>query len=94
MVKYNKEPIPDKKIRQNIELPANNPEFKYFKECVNGECEKAITDLYGKFSPLSSPISTQTLPSSFDERFKVTLPPIIRLSFVFWVKESHSIMKG
>ena len=58
---------------QNLELPANYSYFKSFNAYVNGGFDKAITGLYGKFSPLSSPILTQAVLSYFSERFKVTL---------------------
>ena len=74
VVKYKKEPISNKNIWYHLELPANDADFKSSQAYVNGECEKAITDLYGNFSPLSSPIFTQALLSSFADQFKVTFP--------------------
>ena len=74
MVKYKKEPISNKNIWYHLELPANDADFKSSQAYVNGECEKAITDLYGNFSPLSSPIFTQALLSSFADQYKVTFP--------------------
>ena len=74
MVKYKKEPISDKNMGQHLDLLSNNSDFKYFNSYVNGECQKAIGDMYGKFLLLSSPILTQALLSSFAERFKATFP--------------------
>ena len=59
MVKYKKEPISDKWFREHLNLPANDSHFTSFNCYVNDACQKGITDLYGKFSPLSSPILTQ-----------------------------------
>ena len=63
-VKYKKEPISDKWFFEHLNLPANDTHFTSFNAYVNDACQKAITDLYGKFSQLSSPILTQALLSA------------------------------
>jgi hypothetical protein len=74
-VKYKKEPISDKRLFEHLNLPANDTHFTSFNAYVNDACQKAITDLYGKFSRLSSPILTQALLlSSFASWFKRNLP--------------------
>jgi len=87
MVKYKKEPISDKRFRQHLNLPADDPHFTSFNAYVNDACQKAVTDLYGKFSPLSSPILTQALLSSFASRFKRTLPTQHKAIMCFLNKE-------
>ena len=49
-VKYKKEPISDKRLFEHLNLPANDTHFTSFNAYVNDACQKAITDLYGKFS--------------------------------------------
>ena len=73
MVEYKKGPISDKNMRQHLELPANDPDFKSSNVYVDDECDKAIAELYGKISPFWSPILTQAVLYYFYGRFKVTL---------------------
>ena len=97
MVKYKKELIYNKKIRHNIELPTNDPYFKSFNAQVNDECENSITDMYGKFSPLPSPILTEEVLSYFYERFRVTFPTQYKSIVCFLnkvVSFNHEIVKN
>ena len=59
LAKYRNHPISEENIRNHLEIEVYNASFQAFNAYVNTECDKAITALYGKFSPLSSPILTQ-----------------------------------
>jgi hypothetical protein len=41
LMKYKKEPISDKRFREHLILPANDPHFNSFNAYVNDACQKA-----------------------------------------------------
>jgi hypothetical protein len=90
---YKKEPISDARIQQHLQLPSNDLAFQRFHALVDDSCQTAIINLYGMFSPMSSPILTQLQLTTFTESFKTTLPTQYKAIMCFINKEEKQMKR-
>ena len=74
LMNYSNEPLYYQRVQSHLDIAADDDDFVALNAYINSEYKKAITSLYEKFFPLSSPILTQRTVYSFTARFKITLP--------------------